>query len=183
MNKKILYLAGGIVSVTLGILTLFYTDLALLLLSIVLLVYGISGLLKWFEGRKSGTSNFWTLLGSLLSMILSICIIIGNNFTEFAASQLVLLFSLWLIIAGGFEVLGAIMYRKAMTTEDLGIQAPGSTTSLVSGGIMIILGLLALFIPMFAIVTAHIWITMGLIVTGIRMIMMARSSGELEENN
>jgi len=176
-------MVGGVVSVILGILTFFYTDLALLLLSVVLLVYGISGLLKWFEGRKSGTSNFWTLLGSFLSIILSICILIGNNFTEFAASQLVLLFSLWLIIAGGFEVLGAIMYRKAMTTEDLGIQAPGSTTSLISGGIMIILGLLALFIPIFAIVTAHIWITMGLIVTGVRMIMMARSSGELEGNN
>ncbi len=182
MNKKILYMVGGIISVILGILAIFQAELALYLFSAVLLVYGISSLMKWIEGRKSGTSSLWTLLGASLSIILSVCILIGNNFTEFAATHIVLLFSLWLIAAGGFEILGAIMYRKAMTSADLGVQAPGSFTSLVLGSVMIIIGLLALFIPMIAIVTAHIWITTGLIFTGIRLIMMARSSGELEGN-
>ncbi len=182
MNKKLLYMFGGVVSIILGILTIFYEELALFLCSAVLLVYGISGMMKWLEGRKSGTSSLWTFLGAALSIIFSICILIGNNTMEFAAAQLVLLFSLWLIVIGGFEVLGAIMYRKAMTSADLGVQAPGSLTSLISGGIMIIIGILALFIPMFAILTAHIWITMGLILTGIRLFMMARSAGELEGN-
>ncbi len=183
MNKKILYMIGGLISVILGILTFFHTDLALLLCSVVLLVYGISGLMKWFEGRNTGTASIWTLLGSSLSVVFGACILIGNNFTEFAATHLIIIFSIWLIIVGAFEVLGAIMYRKAMTSADLGVMAPGSTTSLVSGGIMIIVGLLALFIPMFAIITAHIWITIGLVFTGVRLIMMARSAGELEENN
>ncbi len=182
MNKKILYMVGGIISIALGILTILYTDLTIFLCGAVLLVYGISAFMKWFEGRRSGTSSLWTLLGASLSTILSLCILIGNRFLEFAAAQLVLLFSVWLIIAGGFEILGAIMYRKAMTSADLGVQAPGSITSLVSGGIMVLVGLLALFIPMIAIVTAHLWITIGLIFTGIRLIMMARSAGELEES-
>ncbi len=182
MNKKILYMAGGIISVILGILAIFHAELALYLFSAVLMVYGISGLMKWFEGRKSGTSSIWTLLGASLSIMLSICLLIGNNFTDFAATQIVLLFSLWLIIIGGFEILGAIMYRKAMTSVDLGVQAPGSVTSLILGSVMTIVGFLALFVPMIAIVTAHIWITTGLIFTGIRLIMMARSSGELEGN-
>ncbi len=180
MNKKTLYMIGGIISIILGILTLLYADIAIFLCGGVLLVYGISGLMKWFDGRKSGTSNMWILLGAFLSIIFSICIFISNTSMEFAAAHLLVLFSIWLILVGGFEVLGAIMYRKAMTSADLGTMAPGSTTSLISGGIMIFVGLLGLFVPMIAIITAHIWITVGLLFTGIRLIMMARSAGELE---
>ncbi len=183
MNKKILYLIGGAVCIALGVLTIFYIDLALLLCCVALFVYGFSDLMRWHERRKTGTASLWTLLSGSLSIIFGLCILIGNNFLEFATSQLILFFSLWLIAAGVFEILGAVMYRKAMTSADLGVQAPGSVTSLIAGGIMILVGLLALFVPMFAIVTAHIWIVMGLILTGVHLIAMARSVGELEGNN
>ncbi len=183
MNKKYLYLLAGIIVIIFGILTIFDVDLALLLCGIMLLVYGFSDLLQWIERRRSGTASLWTLFGAILSFILGICILVGNaSSIEFSASVIIIIFSLWLIVIGGFEILGAIMYRKAMTSADLGVQAPGSVTSIVSGCIMIVVGLLALIIPIFAIITARIWITIGLILTGVRLITQARSIGELEGN-
>ncbi|MCR5748144.1 MAG: DUF308 domain-containing protein [Lachnospiraceae bacterium] len=182
MNKKFLYLIAGVVAIILGILTIFDVDLALVLCSVALFFYGVTDLMRWSEGRKSGTSSIWTLLGGVLSLLLGACILISDRAMEFSTTLLIMVFALWLIAAGAFEILGAIMYRKAMTTSELGVQAPGSVTSIVSGSIMVFVGLLSLIIPVFAIVTARIWITVGLILTGVRMISMARSSGELEEN-
>ncbi len=184
MNKKILYLIAGVGVIILGILTIFDADLALLLCSIMLFVYGFSDFTRWLEGRKSGTSSLWTLLGALLSFILGGCILIGNtDSVEMSASLLIIIFSVWLMASGVFEILGAIMYRKAMTSADLGVQAPGSRTTIVAGSIMILVGLLALLVPMFAIVTSRIWITIGLILAGLRLITQARATGELEDNN
>ncbi len=182
MNKKILYMAGGIGCIILGILTFFYPDLSLLLCGVVLIVYGITALMRWSDGRKSGTSSFWTLLAAALSLIFGICIFLSNSSLLFATTNVILLFFLWLIAAGAFEILGAIMYRKAMTSAELGVQAPGSKSSLIAGGIMIVVGLLAILVPMFAVVAAYFWVVAGLVLTGVRMIMMARSAGELEEN-
>ncbi len=182
MNKKILYLMAGIVAIILGVLAFFDADLALLLCSIVLFFYGGSDLMRWFEGRKSGTSSLWTLFGAIMSLVLGLGILISNSAMEISTGMLLLVFALWLIAMGVFEILGAIMYRKAMTSTELGVQAPGSVTSIVAGGIMILVGLLSLIVPVFAVITGHIWIVAGLILTGVRMISMARSSGELEEN-
>ncbi len=182
MIKKIMYLATGTISIILGILTIFYPDLALLLCSFALFIYGFSDLMRWLERRKSGTASLWTLLAAGLSLLLGICILIGSESLEFAASQIVLFFSLWLIASGAFEILGAVMYRRAMTSADLGVMAPGSRTAIAAGILMILVGLLSLLIPVFAEVTIHIWIVMGLILAGIHLIMTARSVGELEGN-
>ena len=184
MGKKILYLVAGVVVITLGVLTIFDLDLVLLSCGIMLFVYGFSYLMQWIAGRRSGTSSLWTLFCAALSFILGCGIFIGSvSSLTFSTAVITAIFALWLIAVGVFEILGAIMYRKAMTSADLGVYAPGSKTSIISGGIMILVGLLALLIPIFAMVTAHIWIVMGLILTGVRLITQARTAGELEEIN
>ena len=181
MNKKILYLIGGVAVIVLGVLSLFDRNLTMLLCGIMFVVYGAGDLLRWIEGRKTGTSSFWMLFGAAISFVFGACIFIGNTHViELSGVVVVVIFSLWLMASGVFEILGAIMYRKAMTSADLGVQAPGSVTSMVSGGIMIAVGLLSVIIPMFAMVTAHIWISVGLIIAGVRLIAEARTSGELE---
>ena len=70
-----------------------------------------------------------------------------------------------------------------MTTADLGVQAPGSAAAMVMGTVMIAVGILGLIFPMFAGFTVRIWIVCELIVSGVRLIWMARTAGELEESN
>ena len=73
------------------------------------------------------------------------------------------------------------MYRKAMTSADLGVQAPGSVSSMILGTIMILVGIFGLIFPAFAGFTVWIWIVAALIMSGFRMFWMARSAGALEE--
>lgn len=183
MNRKILYLAAGAVIIILGILTIIDEEMTLLMCSIMFFVYGFADLMRWKEGRKTGTASMWTLFGSLFSFVLGACILIGDvSAAQLSISFVVVVFSVWLMISGVFEILGAIMYRKAMTSADLGVQAPGSVTAMISGGIMIGVGLLALIVPEFAVFTVHVWISVGLIMMGARLIAEARAAGELEES-
>ena len=75
------------------------------------------------------------------------------------------------------------MYRKAMTTADLGVQAPGSVSAMVLGIAMAAVGILGLINPVVAVITAGIWIVAALILSGIRMIWIARSAGVLGESS
>jgi uncharacterized membrane protein HdeD (DUF308 family) len=75
------------------------------------------------------------------------------------------------------------MYRKAMTTADLGVQAPGSVSSMVIGVIMIAVGILGIIFPIFASVVVGLMMVGGMVVMGIKLIWMARSAGVLEASD
>ena len=181
MNKKILYICIGAVSIVLGILCIFNRELAIMLSGIGLILYGLGSFFHWKERRKAGAASIWALAGMLMAVGFGIFILIGNQLGDFAIRLLLISLSIWLIAQGVLEVLGAVMYRKAMTTADLGIQAPGSMASMVLGTIMILVGVFGLIFPIFAGFAVWIFIVSALIVSGFRMFWMARSAGALEE--
>ena len=106
-------------------------------------------------------------------------IIAGNWIAAFMARYILISVSVWLIAEGILQILGAIMYRKAMTTADLGVQAPGSVSSMVCGGCMIAAGILGLIFPVFAEHLAWLCVAAGLIIIGIRLVWMARHAGDM----
>ena len=182
MNKKILYICIGAFSVLLGLLCMFDRELPVILSGIGLLLYSAGELVHWKERRKAGAAGIWALAGMLVAAVFGIVILIGSRFGTAAMQFLLISLSIWLIAEGALEILGAIMYRKAMTTADLGVQAPGSVSSMILGAIMAVTGVLGLIFPVFAGYTVRIWIIAELIVTGVRMIWMARTAGALEES-
>ena len=183
MNKKPLYLITGAASIVLGILCGCDRKLAVLLCGIGLFIYGVGELLHWHERRKAGAASVWALAGAFLAIAFGILILAGNSIGQSAARFLLISLSIWLMAQGVLEALGAIMYRKAMTTEDLGVQAPGSGAAMVTGVIMVVLGILGLISPVFAGYSVWIWIVLELIVSGVRLILRARSTGILEGHN
>ena len=183
MNKKIIYLLIGAASIVLGILCIFDTKLPVILCGIGLFLYGAGNFLHWRERKKAGAAGGWALLGTLVPIAFGIFVLIGSQIGNFAVQVLLLCLSIWLIAEGVLEILGAVMYRKAMTTADLGVQAPGSADSMVLGVVMIAVGILGLIFPVFAEYAVGIWIVAELIVSGVRLIWMARTAGDLEESN
>ena len=182
MNKKNLYLCLGAAAILLGIICLLNMELLLVLCGIGLLLYSVSQLIHWRERRKAGAAGVWTLVGMLVAAAFGIEILIGTRLGDTAIHFLLISLSIWLIAAGGLEVLGAVMYRRAMTSVDLGVQAPGSVSSMILGSVMIAVGILGLIFPVFAEYAVGLWIVAELIVTGVRMIWMARTAGALEES-
>lgn len=180
MNKKILYVLMGAVSILLGLLCICDRELPVILSGIGLLIYGTGEFFRWSERRKAGADSVWTLIGMFAAIAFGLFILIGRQSGIFAIHILLISLSVWLLAEGVLEILGAIMYRKAMTSADLGIQAPGSVSSMVLGTVMILVGILGLVFPVIAAFAVRIWIVAELIVSGVRLIWMARSAGALE---
>ena len=183
MKKKILYVFIGVAAILLGICCIFDQELPVILSGIGLFLYGVGEFLHWRERRKAGAASVWALAGMLVAIAFGLFILIGSRLGSFAIHILLISLSIWLLAQGVMEILGAVMYRKAMTTADLGVQAPGSAAAMVMGAVMITVGILGLIFPLFAGFTVRIWIVCELIVSGVRLIWMARTAGALEESN
>ena len=183
MNKKILYICIGAVSIVLGILCIFNRELAIMLSGIGLILYGLGSFFHWKERRKAGAASIWAGAGTFVAFAFGVFVLIGSRLGNAAIQFLLISLSIWLIAEGVLEILGAVMYRKAMTTADLGVQAPGSVSAMVLGIAMAAVGILGLIYPVVAVITAGIWIVAALILSGIRMIWIARSAGVLGESS
>lgn len=179
MNKRILYIITGIVLILLGILCAFDKNLAAILCGIGLIIYGIGKIPHWRERRKAGAASIWTLAGILAAVLSGLVILIGRSPGIFVSRFLLVILSVWLLAEGVLEILGAVMYQKAMTSTDLGVQAPGSLTAMFLGIVMIIVGILGLVFQLFAAYAFWAWSVAGLIVLGTRIISLARSAGVL----
>ena len=183
MNKKILYVVIGVIAIALGIACIFDRRMAAILCGVGLLLYGFGSLVRWREHSKAGAAGVWSLAAGIVSAAFGIFILIGSGLGFFAARILLISLSVWLIAEAVLEILGAIMYRKAMTTADLGVMAPGSVSSMVLGIVMAVVGVLGLIFPIVAEFFVWIWIVCELILSGVRLIWTARTAGVLEGRN
>ena len=179
LNKKILHVAIGAASIVLGIICIFNVEMAAVLCGAGLLIYGFGSIIRWRERKKAGAASAWALAAGVFSAAFGGFIIIGDRFGIFATRLLLISLSIWLIAEAALEILGAVMYRKAMTTADLGVSAPGSVSSMVLGVVMAAVGVLGLIFPVVAEFFVWVWIVCELILSGIRLIWAARSVGIL----
>ena len=183
MNKRILYVIIGAAAIALGIFCFFDRRLAGILGGIGLFLYGVGGFVHWNERKKAGAASAWALITAVIAVAFGLFILIGSRLGYIAGNFLLFSLSIWLMAEGVMEVLGAIMYRKAMTTEDLGVQAPGSVANMVLGVFMVAFGVLGVIFPLFAAFAVWVWIVLELVISGVRLIWHARSAGVLEESD
>ena len=177
--KKILQLILGLVLVALGILSIVQPDLLLTLICLSVLIYGAGTLITWLSRRKTGTRSGWSLAIAIFSIGAGIGLLLGSTVGGIALELVLIILSIWLMAAGVLEVIGAIMYRKAMTTADLGVQAPGSIQSLVLGVAMVAAGLLCLLFPLLLVGLTGIILLIAMFVSGIRLVVASFSSDAL----
>ena len=111
LNKKILYVVIGAVSIVLGIICIFNDEIMAVLCGVGLIIYGFGSIIRWRERKKAGAASTWPLTVGILSAAFGGFIIIGDQFGIFAARILLIILSIWLIAAAGLEILGAVMYR------------------------------------------------------------------------
>jgi uncharacterized membrane protein HdeD (DUF308 family) len=183
MGKKVLYLILGAALIAMAVLSLTVDGAAYLFCGIGLLLFGAGKMVNWGMRRKSGTASLWELILGIIAFSGGVLMLFGNQIGDFALINLLIILSIYLMVIGVFEILGAIMYRKAMTTADLGVQAPGSVSSMVIGVIMIVVGVLGIIFPIFASVVVGLMMVGGMLVMGIKLIWMARSAGVLEASD
>ncbi len=180
--KKLLMLFCGVGLVILGIIALLAEKAIIYYCGLSLLIYGAASLIGWTSSRKTGTSNKWSLGGSIVACCAGAAIFIGGSFELVTVTLIMVILGIWMIVAGIFDIIGAVVYRRAMTTVELGVQAPGSVLSMIFGGIMIGVGLLMIIQPMWALYTSAIILAIAMIVSGIRTIVSSFSVGAISSS-
>lgn len=179
--KKFLLLIGGVGVILLGIIALLSEDMIILFCGLGMLVYGISTLITWSNHRKAGTASKLSFWIAIAAMIAGVAVMCGSAVGALPIAIVMVILGIWIIATGVFEIIGAVIYRKAMTTADLGVQAPGSIASMIFGGIAIFVGLITIFAPLFALYIAGVLIAIILIVVGVRMIINSFSVGAISK--
>lgn len=179
--KKVLLFLSGAVLIAFGVVVLCNREMILFSCGLGLLIYGVGTLITWSDHRKTGTANKWSLWIALAACIAGVAVFVGGYFEIVAVGIVMLIIGLWLIGSGVLEIIGAVMYRKAMTSVELGVQAPGSVGTLVLGAVMIAVGVLVLFIPRFAVVATGFIVAVAMIVVGIRLLAAAFSIGAISQ--
>ncbi|GEM_PF-4367131 len=169
----------GAFMVVLGIGTFIKPDSIVLAGGFGILLYGFGAILHWIDRRRIGLAKRISLTSAIVTIAVGVVILVGGQMGFIAVSILVLILALWLMVAGILEIIGAVIYRKAMTTADLGVQAPGSIASMILGAVLIGVGFFSILKPLFAAVTVGILISLILIVTGVRMVVSGIYSGAL----
>ena len=171
MKNKPLRLVLGIIFCVLGVMLFIRTEVLFFLCGVGIIVYGISRLIEWGRRRKTGTSERWALIGGIAAIAVGLAAFVGGNLGVVAVYIVILIISIWISVAGVIEVLGAIMYRRAMTTIELGTKAPGSLASIILGVGMVAIGVLGIIKPEFAVVAVGIILAIGLIIQGLKYII------------
>ena len=176
---RIALMAIGLIMVIIGVGTFISPNNLPLAGGVGVILYGIGAILNWREKRKSGFAKKTTLASAIIAMLVGLGILVGGQSGIMALSFMMIVLALWLIVAGVLEIIGAVIFRKAMTTADLGVQAPGSISSMVLGIVLILAGLFSFAEPLSAAITAGILISIMLIITGIRIIVSGIYAGIL----
>ena len=177
--KRILQFICGALMTLLGILVLAYDEMFVLFCALALVVYGVGAFLSWTVHRKTGTASkgsFWIAVAAFAA---GVAIFVGGSFLEFTAWIIMLILGICFISVGILEVIGAVIYRKAMTSVDLGVQAPGSMAAIITGGIVVGFGIFMIFAPLFAMQLTGFILAVAMILGGIRTIVVAFSTGAI----
>ncbi|MBQ1548603.1 MAG: hypothetical protein IIZ61_09445 [Lachnospiraceae bacterium] len=173
LKKRTLLWIIGLLLCFLGILSAFFEELMIAMSGLGVFGYGVGMLVNWTGRRKTGTGGNLLLAGSIVGMACGVLILVGGQFSVFAGTIVLFVLAAWFIAVGILEIIAAVIYRKAMTSIELGVMAPGSISSFVTGIIMVSAGAIFAFNPFFADILIRIMVCLLTVLIGVRLILSA----------
>ncbi|WP_314101190.1 DUF308 domain-containing protein [uncultured Stenotrophomonas sp.] len=129
-------------------------------IGVMALVEGLISLFAVFGGN-SGAPRGWALVYALASIAFGALAVINPLVT---AKVLVLILSIWLIMAGVYRIVFAIRVRR---------QIEGEWLLIVSGVLVIVLGVMMFANPLGGVAVTTLWIGIGSLLYGILQIVVA----------
>ena len=176
--SKILLIIGGVLMIASGVYCLFtpietYAVIGYVI-GVMMIFYGACQFWHWFELRKTPFVDAWTLIGSILSIVLG-CMVVSSGQIQFGVDVVLVYYAaVWLVIQGVLVIIGSTRVKKFhdfFTTQKLGAQW---WLLLILGILMIAFGVLCCYKPLIMAGTLGILLGLGIIATGCSMIAIAR---------
>ena len=176
---KILTVLFGIFMVVTGVICLFTpitTSLTLgYAIGIVMICDAISAFMAWWDGRKDGSADGWTLAGSVLSLVLGILIISNIALALSLDVFIVYYVAAWLVFHGIFSICHAFRIHKLKKAGDTSIMIHWYIP-LLTGILTIAFGVLCMFKPLIMASIIGVFVGLGIIAAGCSIITMASSA-------
>ncbi len=157
-------LIWGVLAVIFGILAVISPLVTVVALAVVISIFVLAeGLVAVFTlfSSEPPMSRGWLLFYAIVSIVFGV---LGLLYPMALAGALLLVFAVWLLVAGILRIMFAIQVRK---------EIKGEWIIALSGALAIILGVLLLIAPLAGMVVMAIWIGAFAFVYGILQIVAA----------
>lgn len=139
------------------------------LLGTAMVIEGIGSITSFVTDKRNGSSSVWTLVGGIASVVFGVliwCSFALRVSIDFALAYIV---SAWLIVAGVARIIAAVDLRKMKNAGAVVGRNWGLV--MVMGVITTIIGIICLFHPLLAMGGVGLMIGIGIISTGLSMIL------------
>lgn len=172
--SRILGIIVGVLIIILGVYCLFTPVITFgvvgWFIAIAMIADGISKLMLWNDFRKTGASDVWALISGVLSVALGI-VLACSNLAQVALDVFVAyVVSLWVLVSGIARIARSFQMRKAHKALDTQILGSNWDVVLITGILLVVLGILCLFNPIIVMITLGWQIGFAMIVGGIGLI-------------
>jgi uncharacterized membrane protein HdeD (DUF308 family) len=166
-NNWWMFLVRGIVAILLGLIALFWPEVAILSLVLIVGVFalfsGIFAMISAFTSNAKSENWSWLILEGIFGIGLGILSIFQP---QAMAKAWLILIAAWLIVSGIFQIITAIAIRKVIE---------GEFWMILGGSISLLFGFLILFAPSMGVAAIGIIIGLFAILFGIVCILFAIS--------
>lgn len=176
-GRKIISIIMGIFMIMTGIIcitspTMTYGTIAWVL-GFSMLLESIANIANWDERKSLGFANGWDLVGSIISLILSIILIFSNVLQATVDLFILIIAAIWLIVIGIVRIVTSFKVKKLHDELNTLILGKHWYIALILGIIMIIAGILCLMHPVVLAITIGVYIGIEIIIAGIELITYA----------
>lgn len=172
--SRILGIVSGVLLVILGIYCLFTPVITYGVVSwfiaFAMISDGISKIMLWNEFRKIGVKDIWALISGVLSVALGIALACSNVAQAAVDIFVAYMVACWILIGGIARVVRSFQMRKVQTKLDTLALGSNWDIVLITGILMVVLGILCLFNPIVVMVALGWQIGFAMIVGGIGLI-------------
>lgn len=138
-----------------------------------MLLESIANIANWDERKSLGFANGWDLVGSIISLILSIILIFSNVLQATVDLFILIIAAIWLIVIGIVRIVTSFKVKKLHYELNTLILGKHWYIALILGIIMILAGILCLMHPVVLAITIGVYIGIEIIIAGIELITYA----------
>jgi uncharacterized membrane protein HdeD (DUF308 family) len=160
-----MFLARGILAILLGLIALFWPEVAfvslVLIIGVFALISGIIAIVSAFTSNAKSENWWWLIAEGVFGILLGLLSIFQP---QAMAKAWLILIAAWLIVTGIFEIITAIALRKVIE---------GEFWMILAGAIALLFGFLLLVSPSLGIAAIGIIIGIFAILSGIVLVLFA----------
>ena len=180
---KVLYVILGILMMIAGFYCLFtpsdtYMAVFGYAVGLSMVIDSVGLFIYWFENRKTGYADGWTLTAAVLSAVLGF-FVLNNTALQLAIDAFIAYYiAVWLVLRGILVIVHAWKIRKLHKNWDTKMLGRRWYLPLCIGILMCCFGILCCFMPSVMTTSLGIFIGLGIIATGADIISLAINAPE-----